>query len=161
MKKWLRGTLLAALAAGLLSGALYEYATHVGRGWLHGEAFFQGRPTSYWRSVIVDWVDRFDAPDLAVWYLLNYISDDYGWAVPLPPPPPPRPTAMTKLRGWTGDLALIPDDSRPPNVLLGDADAEPVLREMEDDPVLLPFVEGARDGAQRRATFPKFRPNAS
>ena len=52
MKKWLRRILIAALLVGLTFGILYECATHVGRGWLCGEAFFEGRPTSYWRSRI-------------------------------------------------------------------------------------------------------------
>jgi hypothetical protein len=63
MKKWLRRTLMAAALVGLTLGILYETATRVGRGWLCGEAFFHGRPTSYWRSVIaaeVSGPDPFD-----------------------------------------------------------------------------------------------------
>ena len=62
MKKWLRRTLIAAALIGVGLAILYEYSTHVGRGWLNGEAFFQGRPTSYWRSSINGWVERFDTP---------------------------------------------------------------------------------------------------
>jgi hypothetical protein len=41
--------------AGLTFGVLYESATHVGRGWLRGEAFFDGRPTSYWAAELAQW----------------------------------------------------------------------------------------------------------
>ena len=46
MKKWLRRVLVAVVFVGLTLGVLYECATHVGRGWLRGEAFYDGRPTS-------------------------------------------------------------------------------------------------------------------
>lgn len=42
-----------ALFIGLTLAGLYESATHVGRGWLRGEAFFDGRPTSWWREAVV------------------------------------------------------------------------------------------------------------
>lgn len=31
---------------------VYFEPTYCVRGWLHGEAFFDGRPTSYWRNII-------------------------------------------------------------------------------------------------------------
>jgi hypothetical protein len=34
----------------LASAALYESVTGVGRAWWRGEAFYQYRPTSYWRQ---------------------------------------------------------------------------------------------------------------
>jgi hypothetical protein len=39
----------------LTVAGLYESITHVGRGWLRGEAFYQGRPTSYWAEEIQQW----------------------------------------------------------------------------------------------------------
>ncbi len=63
MKKWIRRALIAALAVSVGYAVFYECVTHVGRGWLRDEAFYEGRPTSYWRSAIYDWVDRFDTPD--------------------------------------------------------------------------------------------------
>jgi hypothetical protein len=41
----------------LLVGAAFEVETRVVRGWLGGEEFFQGRPTSWWREVMVREVD--------------------------------------------------------------------------------------------------------
>ncbi len=49
MKRWLvRLTLVAILAA----FAVWLEPTRVVWGWLRGEAFYQGRPTSYWRREI-------------------------------------------------------------------------------------------------------------
>src|ERR1019366_7855340 len=65
MKKWLRRILIAALLVGLILVCLYEAATHVGRGWLRGEAFFDGRPTSYWRYQVDQWMARHNSPKAA------------------------------------------------------------------------------------------------
>ena len=35
-------------------------------GWLGGEPFFEGRPTSYWRARIDAWIARFDTPKQAL-----------------------------------------------------------------------------------------------
>jgi hypothetical protein len=53
MRKRLRISVcvLAALAVAL---AIYFEPTHCVRGWLWGDAFFQGRPTSWWRAEL-DW----------------------------------------------------------------------------------------------------------
>ena len=48
-RTWL---LLFMLAFGLV--LVYFEPTRCVRGWLHGEAFYDGRPTSYWRGVVVD-----------------------------------------------------------------------------------------------------------
>ena len=61
MKKWLRRFLIAVALVGLILAILYECATHVGRGWLRGEAFFAGRPTSYWRYQIDVWVTNYES----------------------------------------------------------------------------------------------------
>ena len=58
MKKWPRYTGMAALVVGLLYFSLFEASTHVVRGWLRGEAFYDGRPTSYWRALIEDDLQR-------------------------------------------------------------------------------------------------------
>jgi hypothetical protein len=46
--------LLLALA-GLAFASLYEAGTHVVRGWFAGEAFYDGRPASYWAAEIQRW----------------------------------------------------------------------------------------------------------
>lgn len=52
MKKWARRFAMISLVAALAIGVGYETSTHVLRGWLCGDAFYDGRPTSFWRSVI-------------------------------------------------------------------------------------------------------------
>ena len=52
MWKRRRTWLLLLAVVGLTLAGLYESVTHVGRGWLRGEAFYQGRPTSYWRVLV-------------------------------------------------------------------------------------------------------------
>ena len=48
---WLASAATAAFAA----AALLESITHVGRGWWRGEAFYQGRPASWWSVELEAW----------------------------------------------------------------------------------------------------------
>ena len=143
MKKWLRRSLIAVAIVGLMLAALYEYATHVGRGWVMGEAFYQGRPTSYWRWAIEDWVDHFETPDDASRDLHSrswsgMISNE-AYIIQLRPP-----TFWDRTRGWVGLSA----DHEPP-LIFGSLDPpaedpEPVLRELDQQPALQRWVEQAR-----------------
>jgi hypothetical protein len=74
MKKWLRRALIAIGLIGMTLAGLYEYATHVGRGWLRGEAFFDGQPTSYWAERCDEWLARFDDNGALV---------QYTWCLPV------------------------------------------------------------------------------
>jgi hypothetical protein len=53
MKKRWRYLFLFLLA--LLALAAWFEPTHVVRGWLRGEVFFEGRPVSYWRNEVANW----------------------------------------------------------------------------------------------------------
>jgi hypothetical protein len=150
MKKWTRPFLIGMVAIGLVYGGLYEYATHVGRGWLRGEAFYEGRPTSYWQARIHGWMDRFDTPDKAVEYASLSIQFT---GIAFFPTKGPRPTLWGKLRLWKPGLRFIPDDGLPPSVLFCDADAESVLCELENEPEFETLVKAARDSAQGRKTL--------
>ncbi len=126
MKRWLRLLLIAAALVGLTLASLYEYATHVGRGWLFGEAFFDGRPTSYWSSQIDRWVARYNSPkeagrELSMARLTRF-----------------PPTIWERLQN-----ALQPD-RQPPNVLIAMSDAEPVLRELDAEARFHAFTKRAR-----------------
>ncbi len=68
-RTWL---LLAALVGTAL--AVYFEPSHCVRVWLLGEAFYDGRPTSYWRTRCDEWLERFgDEESLkAVTWLLPF-----------------------------------------------------------------------------------------
>ena len=51
MKKWLIGSSLVLLAG----AAALEVATHSLRGWWAGEAFYRGRPTTFWSQELAQW----------------------------------------------------------------------------------------------------------
>ena len=75
--------LIAVLGVAL---AVYFEPTHCeSGGWLWGEAFFEGRPTSYWRSV----VERDLQVDLEV-FLGNV------------PPPWPQASWLDRCKDWIG-----------------------------------------------------------
>jgi hypothetical protein len=137
MTKWLRRALIAIGLIGLTLAGLYEYATHVGRGRLRGEAFYDGRPTSWWRERIDQWKERFYSEDDAFRSL-------GGWGVMFRP----RSTALwDRIRDGFRSEADLWRDNDPPKVLTGSSDADPVLRVLERDPAYRRFVEQARINA--------------
>jgi hypothetical protein len=137
MKKWLLRLTIAGVLIGLTLAGLYEYATHIGRGWLHGEATYQGRPTSYWRVRCDDWLERFDSPEDAARWIPPGISmpvlahEDFLNSTTRIRP---RPQGF-----WTGltDRFRTADDrwqeDWPPNVLFGYPGSEPVLEELAQE----------------------------
>jgi hypothetical protein len=129
-RTWL---LLAALIGVAL--AVYFEPSHCVRGWLWGEAFFEGRPTSYWRGVLDH--DLQDDPDII---LGNK------------PPPPP-----TWFQGWVNTVVAPKRDWS--LELLQDSEARGVLHGLADDQD--PDVSGfAKDALQRHpipADFMKIR----
>jgi hypothetical protein len=135
MKKWLRRILIAALLAGVALGILYEYATHVGRGWLNDEAFYQGRPTSYWRVRCDDWLERFVTPAEAGRWIppgisVPIVAFDEMCVVMI------RPRPKTFWTGLTDRFRTADDrwqEDWPLNVLFGYPGSEPVLDELAQD----------------------------
>ena len=109
-RRWLRRGIIAAAILAVLAGVLYETSTHVGRGWLRGEAFYDGRPTSFWRARIDGWVARFDEPDQALAYLRasSMISSLIAM--------PPRPTPWERI-GRSLHLPAVLTDPPPPAIL--------------------------------------------
>jgi hypothetical protein len=100
--------LLAVVA--LTVAGLYESITHVGRGWLCGEAFYQGRPTSYWAEEIDQWYQVGTEGEISgeTWYT-TYSRGRY-W-----------PLSHFSPFDLTADW---------PKLLDGDADGEKVLQEL-------------------------------
>jgi hypothetical protein len=137
MKRWPRRIAISLALTALTLGILYECATHVGRGWLFGEEFYEGRPTSWWRHELAQW-EIIDATPAMMMFggnmqplqrsaVLIYQRDLTWW---------------DRLR--QGDWAFWQD--RPgridftnnsfsgPAIVSGHAEAEPVLRALLDDP---------------------------
>ena len=109
-----RRTWLVLAALSCVALAVYFEPTRCVRGWLRGEAFFDGRPTSWWRHLVVR---DLEAPDeLFVFY-------------------PPAETvwwhrAWDQCRGWFGWRSR----SHCSLDLLRSEDAKHVLHEMKSDP---------------------------
>ena len=59
-RRLLRWSLILIILAAF---AVWLEPSRVVRGWLRGEAFYQGRPTSYWREKCDEWMSRFDDLD--------------------------------------------------------------------------------------------------
>ena len=108
MKKWPH-LLIAAAEALLVLTAVYFEPTHCVRGWLWGEAFFEGRPTSYW----ADEIERWD-------YTCTICEEEqYVRRSPWP----------RFVQGY-----LPEPDARWPRLFDGDADGLPVLQELRTHP---------------------------
>jgi hypothetical protein len=102
-----RRRLLLLLLLPVLGGLLLVPSVHWRVvGWGRGEAFYQGRPTSYWSRELNRWISA---------------STQQG-------------TATTDLiEQWFIWLGLASPDSKQPTILEGQADAIPVLRELAKD----------------------------
>jgi len=114
--------LVPTLLVTVLAWAWLE-PTHCVRGWLYGEAFYQGRPTSYWRAEL----QQLTAYTV---HMRNHAADgvieirEQHWVRQSP-----FWDAMLPASWQTGRRQA----SRP-DVLSGDSGAEEVLRELLDDP---------------------------
>ena len=120
-----KGPILLACAEALaLLIAIYFEPTYGVRGQLWGEAFFEGRPTSWWRRELERWeVREFhtlyeNRVEVANWFAYKATWFDTTKERLLP-------ALERKMLMWgrTG-----------PKLLDGDANAIPVLRELLDDP---------------------------
>jgi hypothetical protein len=141
MKRWLRCGLLAALLVALVVGVPFEFATHVGRGWLRGDAFFDGRPTSYWRRRCDEFLDRAERPIVAAAFVPQLVGAE---AKPNDPDfqtvflselylrPPPR-SMWRRLQDFLGMEENDWSDRQIPEVLSGTPEAEAVLLELAAD----------------------------
>lgn len=132
--------MIAAALVALTLGVLYEMATHVGRGWIQGDAWYEGRPTSYWRARCDEWLLRFDTPEEAVrWHPPNIslpILDgdrppdtggkplNYQWIRPRPD------NVLTRIFDRFQSAEVRMQEDWPPRVLFGFPGAELVLEEL-------------------------------
>jgi hypothetical protein len=123
MKRYWR--LLLCLALLLVIGAsLLHPAVHWRLiGWARGEAFYLGRPTSYWKSECRQWEHRYDHP-AGSW------TGHFHWV---------RHSTWLEMRigQWTGQLPAKTAEKMP--LLQGDQAAVHVIVELagQDDPHVL------------------------
>jgi hypothetical protein len=119
-RRFVRWSLLLAILAAF---AVWLEPTRVVWGWLRGEAFYQGRPTSYWRGDYDNWTPWFNCaarpgPDGRLW-----LVHESAWM---------RKFSYFSLDRWLGR----PRSTEIPPLLQGDPQAMPVLRELLHDPLL-------------------------
>jgi hypothetical protein len=128
--------------------ALWLEPTRVVWGWLRGEAFYQGRPTSYWRDKCDEWIERFDDPDfltLTTWLLPFEVPADPGlrkFGIPEDLPNVgggfrhPRETLWRRFVAHfrsEDDLKRERGYDFAPRILWATPDTEPVLLELQQE----------------------------
>ncbi len=122
--------LLAILEAAFILVAVYFEPSYCVRGKLWGEAFFDGRPTSYWRVRCDEWLERFDSPESAVFNLYPNIMAG-GQFIRLREPRPRRQNVASRFYDWFSSAEQRERDAGPPSVLFGEEpESEPVLLEL-------------------------------
>ena len=142
-RRWLYRLLVLLALAGFV---VWLEPTRVAWGWLRGEAFFHGRPTSYWRHKCDEWMARFDDHDfftLTTWLLPFEIPADPGlrrFGIPddLPnvgggminPPPSMFRRFFESFRSKE-EIKLEQDYYFAPRILWATPDTEPVLLELQ------------------------------
>jgi hypothetical protein len=131
--------LLIVFFIAILIGIVYESGSGVMRGWLRGEAFYEGMPTSYWQARCDDWLARFESAEDAArgidWQTATrepdpLISGRKTWVRP----------KQTTTWTWLGDLFRSDLElsrerfALPPKVFTAGIEAESVLLELATDP---------------------------
>jgi hypothetical protein len=135
--------LIALIGIGL---AAYFEPTRCVRGWLWGEAFFDGRPTSYWRGRVDRWLRDRGTVDVALSVIpTSHVQDENGCHlfsgmdfIQMNVPP----------TTWWGKMwAFVEGDDHSewnlPKVLFAGEEAEPVLRELVTEPRFRKVVQKA------------------
>jgi hypothetical protein len=91
--------------------AVYFEPSHCVRGWIWGEAFFGGRPTSWWRGV----VERDLRTEPPAWWMRGPVRA-------------PDPTMWEWCKGWATERHYVSSFA-----LFNSSDAEPVLQQLSED----------------------------
>ena len=126
MKRWQRYAVSTLEVAAVLSVAYFE-PTHSVRGTLRGEAFYNGKPTSWWRHELDCW-------DVSSVLLTNQLAGVDGRLIfyerKLTWFEQQRERWISGRSGKVKINHLLVG----PKILSGGGDAEPVLRSLVDDP---------------------------
>jgi len=111
-RRLIRWSLILAILAAF---AVWLEPTRVIWGWLRGEAFYQGRPTSYWASEIGAWEAQ---EPMVETRKDSMLTARVGYE-----------RRIGRFRGWLDQVVKLSEPVWPP-VLDGGEDAEPALREL-------------------------------
>src|SRR5262249_29410821 len=126
----------------LAAFAVWLEPTRVVWGWLRGEAFYQGRPTSYWGLEIERWKcfgGMGGGPTGRPWFEECYLY---------------QPTKWESKLAWLVGMEKTISKRSWPTVLDGDPASAPVLRELANNPSL--YVRAwAAEGLDRIQTGEK------
>jgi hypothetical protein len=148
------------LAAGtliLFVLAVLVEPTGIIRGWLCGEAFYQGRPATFWSAELARWQCcgiwwEFSgrAAPRGMWGMaLVDTAGEVAGEVPIQGQLPQNGLVFaagllsesetysrtpSRFEQWLDRVGLAPEHGERPALLSGDPDAEAVLRELLDDP---------------------------
>jgi hypothetical protein len=156
-KKWARRVFVGIAMFAILAGIAYEASTHVIRGWLRGEAFYDGRPTSYWRPKCDEWLERFDDQysfEMSTW-LISFEHKEAPGARRLAPPnlnhegqnwhfSGPKSTYFTRVRDSLRSKTDLEHDKQfefAPKILWGTPDTQPVLEELAAEEKYRPLAK--------------------
>jgi hypothetical protein len=159
MRKWTVRLCVSFFFALLIAATLYECSSHVVRGWLRGEAFYDGRPTSWWSDQCDAWLNRFDTPEDAVGWaegplmisakkpnsdeLVLYAVENFGLSA-FDTQTPHRRGYLSRLMDW---MVGRQDDNHGPKVLRGYLGSVDVAREL----AMVPRFERMAKNSLRRA----------
>jgi hypothetical protein len=174
-----RRRLLVAGGLLLLALAAWFEPTGVVRGWLRGEAFYDGRPTNYWSRELGRWEYADLWGNLGALRILTFSNttpagvvvadvDEVEDAPPVEDPVPLNAEVLhtvyftslqsggyTRIPGLLDKLAGLFgqtfDHGDRPALLSGDPEAEAVLRELldDDDPIVRAHAQRGLDQIQR------------
>lgn len=103
--------LVVCLAAAFVALAIWVEPTRVVWGWLRGEAFYQGRPTSYWRREIGQWRIEFVADTPGPMYRREQSSFERLLSYWVTIPDKPWPALLDGDRGGALVLQELLEDS--------------------------------------------------
>lgn len=152
MKTWLR-LLITGIEAAIVLAAIYFEPTYCVRGKLWREAFFEDRPTSYWRERIDHWTSQFQTVGQAAAVLdwvtakdLKNIDDGVGVVLVWDYQAAPTPSLWQRARTWAS-CKDHSNDWTPPEVLTSaDPAAQEVLKELMREE---PYASYAKKSATR------------
>ena len=119
MRRWMRPA-VCMIEAVIVLVVVYFEPTHCVRGTLRGEAFFEGRSTSWWRAELAQW---------------NVVESSWGSRETPLRFYYRKPTKWQEISARFGaSKAGVTHNLEGPHLLKGDDNVRPILLQLQDDP---------------------------